>query len=120
MQCHIQGYYQDDFESVTEGIDSGVLEGASRRNRATIHSCGDTSHLLTSLAQVRGLDAFEFGQGELVDWAEARTALKDLNLIFWPPARDQESLDTAFRILHEPKTFMYRGIELARAWDERW
>ena len=86
----------------------------------TIHSCGDVSHLLTSLTQVRGLDAFEFGQGELVDWAEARTALKDLNLIFWPPARDQESLDAAFRILHEPKTFMYRGIELARAWDERW
>jgi len=86
----------------------------------TIHSCGDVSHLLTSLAQVRGLNAFEFGQGELIDWVQARQELKELNLIFWPPARDQESLDTAFQMLHQPKTFMYRGIELARAWNERW
>lgn len=85
-----------------------------------IHSCGDTSHLLKSLAQVAKLDAFEFGQGELVDWVEARRELNDRPLIFWPPARDPESLDTAFHILHEPRTFMYGGIELAKGWKERW
>ena len=86
----------------------------------TIHSCGDTTHLFRSIAQLDGLHAFEFGQGELIDWAAAREALNELVLIFWPPAGDPASLETAFDVLHQPKTFMYSGIEFAEEWNRRW
>ncbi len=85
----------------------------------TIHACGAPGHLLPVLRDVPEVLGFEFGQGDLVDWAAARAVLPEHNLIFWDLGADgTDYLVKARRAALEPRTFIYsQQLEHVHYWS---
>jgi hypothetical protein len=87
----------------------------------TIHSCGNSMRLWPALKHMPGWRAFEFGEGDKVDWQKARATFPEKNLIYWDLNQEGDAyLAMAEKAMLEPHTFVYsQNPDHVRRWATR-